>query len=177
METHTPVKTDPLDTTKLQFSPGKKVKPIKAKPINSILVDDSVVAKFLLDTLEGTQMLKANSMVCVGEVGDVWQQDCDKLHKAYTPTYYSPDGWCEFEPKPENERDICEITLGDCEIGEGEFVIEAQWGTRQSNGKFLQTGKSGDFIARSQEDPSDVWIIDRKVFLSTYSWNNHVENI
>ncbi len=50
----------------LTFNTAKKTKPLKAKHIQHLFTDASVVSKFLLATLEGNQMLKGNSMVCIG---------------------------------------------------------------------------------------------------------------
>jgi len=152
-----------IDPSQLQFVTAKKVKPLQAKPMQCLLNDQRVMTHFLLNTLEGTQMLKANSMVCVGVCGDVWQQDRDKLHKAYIPTEVDEDGWVTFIPKPEAERDACQILEG------SSFTIKAQWGTRQADGSFIQTGNDGDYVLRSQEDPTDIWIVAKKVFETTYN--------
>jgi hypothetical protein len=154
-----------IDTATLTFVVAKKVKPLQAKPMQCLLNDERVMAHFLLNTLEGTQMLKANSMVCIGVCGDVWQQDRNKLHQAYTPTEVDEDGWVTFTPKPDAERDACQI------LGVLTFNIKAQWGTRQSDGSFIQVGNNGDYVLRSKEDPTDVWIVARKVFESTYEQN------
>lgn len=34
--------------------------------------------------------------------------------------------------------------------------------------KNVQSGESGDFICQNQTDPTDVWIVKRKLFLNTY---------
>jgi hypothetical protein len=153
-----------VSPTTLIFVTVKKVKPLQAKPMQCLLNDKRVMTNFLLNTLEGTQMLKANSMVCIGVCGDVWQQDIDKLHKAYTPVEVDEEGWITFVPKPEARRDACQIFC--------KFNIMAQWGTKQTDGSFVQTGNDGDYILRSKEDIDDVWIVAKKVFESTYQFEN-----
>ena len=165
---------DVLDATLLRFVAAKKTKSIKVRPIQTLLSDETFLNKLLLATLEGSQMLKASSMVCVGPAGDIWQQTQAKLHKQYTPVELGVDGWVTFVPKPENERDACEITLASKVLqqslapGEGVFTIKAQWGEQRPDGTFTQKGKSGDYVLRSQEDPTEVWIVARSVFENTY---------
>jgi hypothetical protein len=159
-----------IDPNSLVYTTVKKVKPLQAKPMQCFINwsarsnDKKVLMHFLLNTLEGMQMLKADSMVCVGICGDVWQQDRDKLHKAYTPTEVGEDGWITFVPKPEAERDACQIEFD----GTGKFYLKAQWGDKQVDGSFLQTGNTGDYILRSKEDLTDVWIVAKSVFERTY---------
>lgn len=142
-----------------------KTRPIKAKHIQCILIDNSVAAKFLLSTIEADQMLKATSVVCMGEAGDIWQQDPDKLFKKYTVTSLDPTGWMICQPKPDNEVDCYIANLMRNVDG---FSIVAQWGERQADGTFLQFGHSGDVVCRNQSDKSDIWIVQRKLFDATY---------
>ena len=141
-----------------------------------ILVDASVLVKFLIDSIEGHQILKANSMVCLGVEGEAWQQDNAKLHKAYTPTVVSPDGWMTFVPKPEAVREYVQV------VGESDkkFAIRAQWGEEKcdENGQyFIQYGEAGDCIFRDA-DPDhgvdakgqeDVWIVKKRIYVATYA--------
>ena len=145
-----------------------KTKPIRVRPLQTLLQDTTFMNKLLLNTLEGQQMLRANALVCLGDGGDVWQQDSEKLHKTYSATELLLDGWVVFTPKPENERMGIEYLLDGVEIGQGRFAVKARWGTRQADGTFLQFGKSGDYILRSLEDPDDIWIVDRERFMATY---------
>lgn len=149
----------------LIFVTAKKVKPLYAKPMQCLFNDERVMTHFLLNTLEGTQMLKANSMVCIGVCGDVWQQDIDKLHKAYTLAEVDEEGWITFVPKPEARRDACQVFC------QKQFNIIAQWGTQQADGSFVQIGNDGDYILRSKEDIADIWIVAKKVFESTYQFD------
>ena len=155
---------------------AKKTKPLRAKPINTILADQTVANKFLLATLEGSQMLKANSMVCIGDDDDVWQQTVEKLHKQYTPTEVDADGWTIFVPKPEARRDVIQIHCPD------KFQLQAQWGERQADGTFLQEGESGDYLLRNADDDHgaenglwDCWIVKKCIFEATYEIEEEAE--
>jgi len=140
---------------------AKKTKGIKAKALQTLLSDESMLTKFLLDTIEGTQTLKAGSIVCVGSAGDAWQQKEKKLFQQYTVTGLTPDGWMICEPKPDVERDAYEVPAEVCGP-EGDFSISAQWGTEhvlENKKVYLQHGKAGDIICRNPEDQTDVWIV------------------
>lgn len=150
---------------------AKKTKPLRAKPINTIIADQTVAHKFLLVTLEGSQMLRANSMVCIGLVeDDAWQQTVEKLHKQYTPAEVDADGWTLFVPKPEARRDVIQIHCPD------KFELQAQWGERQADGTFLQEGESGDYVLRNADEDHgidasglwDCWIVKQCIFEATY---------
>ena len=152
-----------VDAQTLEYQTAQKTKSIKAKPINQILTDESVFAKFVLDTLEGSQVVKANSMCCLGIGNDVWQQDKKKLFAKYNVTDCDPDGWMTCEPKPDVDVDATQV--------HEEFSVIAQWGEeRMIDGKqqFVQYGQAGDYICRNPKDPSDVWIVRKSFFESTY---------
>jgi hypothetical protein len=151
-----------LNPAARRWQTARKTKPILAKPMQSLLSDQRILAKFLLSTLEGTQTLRGNSMVCLGNHNDVWQQDRAKLHKQYTPSEVLEDGWTVFTPKPEAERSVTEVK------DSATFAIKAQWGTRMPDGSFEQYGKEGDYLVQSKEDPNDVWIVAKAVFEATY---------
>jgi hypothetical protein len=151
-----------------------KTKAIKAKSIQHILVDNSVFAKFLLATLEGNQVLKAGSMVCIGADNDVWQQTQKNLFKKYTVTAVDEQGWLYCEQKPENEVNggIVEKDLAT----DGSFGIVGLWGEefcRDGKQVFLQYGKAGDVICQNTENPDDQWIVARKMFDATYDWKSN----
>jgi hypothetical protein len=148
---------------------AKKTKGIKAKALQTLLSDESMLTKFLLDTIEGTQTLKAGSVVCVGSAGDAWQQKREKLFGQYNVTGLTPDGWMICEPKPDVERDAYEVPVEACGP-DGDFSVIAEWGTDHIiDGRqvALQFGKSGDIICRNPEKHTDVWIVRRKEFDAT----------
>ena len=125
-----------LNAQGFSYGTARKTKPIKARPINSILDkedgDQSVFEKMLLSTLEGSQPLKRGSFICWGVDNDVWQQAKDKLHKKYTPTEVDEQGWVTFVPKegPDAEMNCHQVTVADGSLGPvgGFCVINPTWG-------------------------------------------------
>lgn len=153
----------------VEFADGKnfvratKTKAIKAKPINVLLSDPSVLSKFLLDTIEGHASLKAGSMICIGAAGDAWMQSKDKLTAKYNITDIDGDGWITCTPKPDNEVFAVQIDHDFCvfaHYGEDHVVDEQK--------RHILFGKAGDWLMRSQTDHTDVWIVAEKLFRATY---------
>ena len=170
---------------------ASKTQPIKAKPLINLLVDRSVVSKFLVDTLEGKEPLGDGVVICVGAAGDAWQQMPKKLLQKYDVTSIDTDGWMVCTPKPDNAVNCIETTpemlkatmLGDNlsvpfddprKYNMGDFAIEGQWGDAgyPELGKNIQWGSRGDFICQNRTDPTDVWVVRRKLFLNTYILKN-----
>lgn len=157
---------------------AKKTKPIKAKPLISIMVDRNVMNKFLVDTLEGKEPLGDGAIICIGESNDVWQQMPKKLLQKYDVTAIDNDGWMVCEPKPDNSVEAIEITENirpvinniDTFVGDKEeFYIIGQWGEATNEGQ-IQRADMGDFICRNREDKTDVWIVKRKIFINIYNF-------
>jgi hypothetical protein len=160
---------------------ASKTRPIKAKPL-SLLVDPIVEPKLLLETLEGNESLRHGAVICIGEVGDVWQQMPEKLLKKYSIKAIDDNGWSICEPLLNNAVNVFEVTeefynsitknyiLLEMCTKKGDFYINGQWGDDEHPffGKNVQWGFIGDFICQNQTDPSDVWIVKRKLFLNTY---------
>jgi len=146
---------------------ASKTRPIKAKPLISLLVDRSVTNKFLVDTLEGKEPLGDGVVICVGEAGDTWQQMPKKLLAKYAVKAIDNDGWMVCEPLPDNAVNVIEVPESQTDIGG--FYIIGQWGETVGLEKNVQRGSAGDFICRNQTDHSDVWIVRRKLFLNTYN--------
>lgn len=156
-----------LDTTKITgWRIASKTRPIKAKPLINLLVDRSISSKFLVDTLEGKEPLGDGVVICVGEAGDAWQQMPAKLLKKYVVKGIDKDGWMECEPLPDNAVNCIEVT--GYYTAMGKFSIVGQYGATVDDVKNVQFGEQGDFICQSQSDPTDVWIVKRKLFLNTY---------
>jgi len=123
----------PMSANKItNWKLAKKIKPIKAKPIVSLLVDKSVISKFLVDTLEAKEPLGKNSIICIGESGDVWQQEPKKLLKKYKVNAIDDDGWLICEPYPDNAVDCYQVDFS-INTYSGEHYLEAKWG--ESYGK------------------------------------------
>ena len=89
-----------------------------------------------------------------------------KLLAKYTVSGITPDGWMVCEPRPDNAVSVVEIRA--TSDGDTEFYIIGQWGEDSDEGP-RQYGTVGDFVCRSRLDPSDVWIVRRKIFLNTYN--------
>ncbi len=146
---------------------ASKTRPIRAKPLINLLVDRTVASKFLVDTLEGKEPLGDGVVICVGEAGDAWQQMPKKLLAKYAVAAIDDDGWMVCEPRPDNAVEVLEVDPAQCEV-DGSFSIIGHWGSTVGEEKNVQTGKAGDFICRDRNDPTDIWIVQRKLFLNTY---------
>lgn len=156
-----------FDETKLTtWNLAKKTKSIRAKPLISIMVDRSVLAKFLVNTLEGKESLGDGSIICIGDSNDVWQQMPNELLAKYNVVAIDNDGWMICEPKPDNAVDSFEVRT--TEDGDTEFYILGQWGEESEDGP-RQYATVGDFVCRNRDDHADVWIVRRKIFINTYN--------
>lgn len=163
-----------LDTRKLTYKVGRKTKGLRAKPMITLLVDRAVMTKFLVDTLEAKEPVHADAMFCIGESNDAWQQSAKKLLAKYTVDAIDSDGWMVCNPKQETSVEFCQLhndaldQAGWAERGTG--YIQGNWGeTVDGVGTNLQRFKLGDFVVRNREDHSDTWIVDRKIFLNSYT--------
>jgi hypothetical protein len=160
------------------WSIAKKTKPLKAKPIVSLLVDKSVLNKFLIDTLEGKEPIGDGAVICVGEHNDIWQQMPSKLLKKYDVIDVDPEGWMICQPKLDNSIDsiqinnsLSEYMNGNIDITPGFFII-GQWGEKYrilNKEILIQKAKIGDYICRNREDNTDIWIVRKKIFENTYN--------
>lgn len=159
------------------WSVAKKTRPIKAKPMVSLMVDRSVASKFLIDTLEGKEAIGDGSVMCVGESGDAWQQMPAKLLRKYDVAEIDVEGWMTCVPKPENSVECYQITdeteqvSTDMWADSNPYCIIAEWGedTVMVNVPIkIQRAEAGDYICRNRTNTSDVWIVRRKIFNSTY---------
>lgn len=165
----------------VKWNIGKKTKNIKAKALISIMVDKNMMAKFLVDTLEGKEPLGDGAVICLGECNDIWQQMPMKLLKNYDIIDIDADGWMVCKPKPDNSIECVEITeelkyvtdSSDMWVSDKEeFFIVGLWGEELAildQKVQIQRADIGDFICRNCEDKSDVWIVKKKIFRSTYN--------
>lgn len=163
-----------LNTSTLTYKVGRKTKGLRAKPMVTLLVDRTVMAKFLVDTLEAKEPVHADAMFCIGESNDAWQQSAKKLLAKYTVDAIDDDGWMVCNPKAESSVEFCQLDnnmLDQAGWGQrGVGYIQGNWGeTVPGLGENLQRFKLGDFVVRNREDHSDTWIVDRKIFLNTYT--------
>ena len=186
-----------IDPRALKWVVARKVQPIKAKALAAIIADNSVSNKVLLATLEGSQMLRANSYVCWGVDNDVWQQDEKNLHAKYDAGHLDPDGWLHMTPKlgadgrPEAIACACvtqeAVDESDIQVGpaNGFSIAHNKWGDeRVIEGKqvFLHYGVVNDWIAcglKAPGEPSwtDIYRIMLKYFKATYKLDSPVLTI
>jgi hypothetical protein len=112
-----------------------------------------------VDTLEGTESLKAGDFLCRGAADELWPQSAERLEAKYDQTgQVDGEGWREYAPKPEGEGVMAARI-------DREFSVHAPWGELQ--------GKPGDYLVKDYSDrdtpyPKDVWIVDAKLFQATY---------
>jgi len=146
---------------------ASKTKPMRVKHLSAVLSDLEVSAQLLVRTLEGDQGLQGRDVfICVGVGNEMWQQNRTTLFKKYNLIDCDPNGWWTAMPKDGNLVDACQITA---ELASGnEFSVEGLWGTQSDDGRFFQTGKVGDWVLRSRENPKDVWIVRGDLFATTY---------
>lgn len=165
----------PLSATDIKdWKVAKKTKSLRAKPLVNLLTDKSILNKLLLDTLEGKAMLCENSIVCIGDSGDVWQQTSQKLLKKYKVIDINENGWMVCEPYPDNSVDAFQVTF-DITTSSGEHYLRALWGEKFQDHELLskygplQRFAEGDWILRNREDHNDVWVVRKKIFDNSYT--------
>lgn len=163
-EDHAPVFAEMLSGWKV----AKKVKSIRAKPTVNIMVDRSVLSKFVLTTLEAQEPLGDGSVICLGESGDVWQQMPKKLLAKYDVVDVDAEGWMHCMPKPDNSIECIQWTSA-INTHNGEHYVKAQWGAHYRTYGPCQTFGNGDYICRNRTDHSDVWVVRKKFFDNTYT--------
>lgn len=123
-----------LDAQRFSFGKARKTKPIKVRPINTILDKSclNVYESLLLNTLEATQPLTPGSMICWGEAGDVWQQAPAKLHQKYDAREVDADGFVIYTPKegPDSVMNSYQIVADQHNLGGygGFSVLNPWWG-------------------------------------------------
>jgi hypothetical protein len=144
-----------------------KTRPIVAKHVTALTTDQRLLSQLLIGTLEGREPIDAHNVICVGEHGDAWQSTPKKLLAKYSISSIDQDGWLVCDPKPDNAVDCFEVTSD--HIDGDQFYVVGLWGETLPDGtKNVQTGLRGDIVCRSQTDQSDIWIVRRKLFNSTY---------
>ena len=145
---------------------ASKTATLRAKPIITLIVDRTIANKFLVDTLEAKEPVSLDALFCIGAANDAWQQMPKKLLAKYDVTAIE-DGWMVCTPKPDNSVNCTEVTSAQCSI-DGSFIIIGQWGETVDGVANVQRGTTGDFICQNRTDPTDVWVVRRKLFLNTY---------
>jgi hypothetical protein len=161
-----------LSTTGAVWRRAKKTQGIRAKPIVTLVVDRSVMSKFLIDTLEGREPISTDNMFCIGAAGDAWQQSSKALLKKYDVKAVDSEGWMVCEPRPENEVEFFEFDENKhrkMSVTPGTWVIQGLWGETIDGVEKLQRIKDGDFVCRQPHEHGDQWVVHRVLFRNTYS--------
>lgn len=153
---------------------GKKTKGLKAKPLVNLIVDRSVMSKFLLDTLEAKEVLTPDACFCIGEANDAWQQAASKLLKDYDLQGIDAEGWMLWHPKPTKIVEFIEFTeeLLACVPGANAsdpVYIVGKWGQTIDGVANLQRVRVGDFIARQRDEHDDQWVVAKSIWNRTYT--------
>lgn len=130
-----------------------------------------LASKLKLTTWEGDEPINPAAMVCIGELGDAWQQAPSKLIKKYDISGVTEDGWVQYSPKPGPESEIDAIQVTKEMVAEGTLpeLRGCHWGVKQPDGSHIQVGAVGSWIARLKHDPTDYYFIQETVFANTYS--------
>jgi hypothetical protein len=147
---------------------AKKTKNIRVKPLVSIMVDNAVLNKFLITTLEANEKLGDGSVICLGEAGDIWQQMPKKLLAKYNVISVDKDGWMVCEPRPDNSIECYEWT-DEIYNSSKELFVKTLWGEEYGTYGLCQRFATRDYICRNREDNTDVWVVRRKFFDNTYT--------
>lgn len=154
----------------------RKVKGLRAKHMKSVLTDSSVLAMFLINTLEGREPVDGVAMICVGPLGDVWQQQSKNLFKKYDAVGVDDDGWFEFVPKSAANPnapatvECIQVTreLLSAMSAENAMYVQGTYGETVSEIVNLQKFVIGDYICRDKSNHKDVWVVAGKIFANTY---------
>lgn len=158
-----------FDTTFLQWKNATKTQPIKAKALINLLVDRSVLSKFLVDTLEGKEPLADGAVICVGSHNDAWQQMPKKLLAKYNVVEIDAEGWMICEPRPDNGVECYQVPAELLAKDEQNYIIGKYGETLPCGMQNAQKVEAGDYICRDRNDPTDQWVVRRKIFENTYS--------
>lgn len=154
----------------------RKTKGLRAKHMGAVLADKSVLGMFLLNTLEGREPVDGTSMICVGPLNDVWQQQGANLFKKYNAVAVDEDGWFEFVPKSADPNanatvECVQVTaqmLLDMKAETTQYV-QGTYGETIQEIVNLQQFKLGDYICRDKANSKDVWVVAEKIFNNTYA--------
>lgn len=156
-----------FDTSTIEkWRVARKTKPLRAKPMVNLITNHSVMSKFLIDTLEAKEPVSPDTMFCIGENNDAWQQTPKKLLQKYDIVDIDSDGWMVCQPKPENSVEFYEAQMKDY-VRSG-YII-GQWGATVCGVPNLQEFEIGDMIVRNRDDHSDQWVVRRKIWDNTYT--------
>eukprot|EP01089_Gocevia_fonbrunei_P001759 TRINITY_DN1165_c0_g1_i1.p1 TRINITY_DN1165_c0_g1~~TRINITY_DN1165_c0_g1_i1.p1 ORF type:complete len:169 (+),score=36.93 TRINITY_DN1165_c0_g1_i1:83-589(+) len=111
-----------------------------------------------IKTLEGVERAKKGQILCRGIAGELWPQEEAQVLRKYKPSNIKDGDWVKYLPRPELPGFMATTVRG-------EFDVKTAWGTMH--------GKDKDYLVKNLADsdveyPSDVWVVDRKLFNKSY---------
>ncbi|MEM9412608.1 MAG: hypothetical protein AAGA30_15955 [Planctomycetota bacterium] len=107
----------------------------------------------VVETIEGKVLATAGDYLCRGVLNELWPQSESRLFARYSPSGIFDNGWQRFDPK----SNIAPIMATEVSYP---FRLDSRWG------QIL--GKPHDFVIQSPDDPSDMWVVDKKIFELSY---------
>lgn len=133
--------------------------------------------------------MSVDDIVCTG-LGkvDPWVTSAKKMLANYTVTDITADGWMYCEPRPDRIVNVHQVTDDDILVkcpgwsAPYPIALRTHRGTKMNikgpSDDLWQKGQVGDYICQSQDKHDDVWIVNKKMFETTYQFNdNTTENL
>jgi len=162
--------TSPLQTFMVL---AKKTKPMRAIHMSRVFADPIFASMFLVNAIEGAEPIDSDAMLCIGEVGDVWQQKYDKMQSKYDLMEMGSSGWIVATPKPENEQRVIQLTP---EVLESQLAnltqpvyIQGGYGATIDGIENLQQVTIGSWLVQRLPYTGDQWIVQDNLFQNTYT--------
>ena len=166
------IKSTDLSTVTF-WQTAKKTGGMKAIPVKLAVntIDAKLLQAVVLSTLEGTQALNPNKLLCQGaHGGEFWQQTTEKAMAKYDLVTFDTDGWAVFKPKDGPSAYIQAFQTNLDMAGPDGLVklLGASYGTIDTEtGQYFQTGMPGCWIAKLGD--KDFYIIEEMTFFHTYT--------
>lgn len=150
-----------------------KTKGLDGKPAADIF--GRLLASVRLETIEGNQPVKHDSIICIGISGEPWQQKPGNIAKKYIAVATSNDGWTRYEPVVGNAVDYFEVTAELAAFATGYHdnktkagFIVGTYGDTIDGVDNMQAFNVGDIIARDPSNHIDQWVVARKIWENSY---------
>ncbi len=141
----------------------------KAKKTKGIIARE-LERDYIINSMEGKLKAKKGQFLCRGiKTNDYWVQERNSLEKKYNYSgdflervFYGDEIYEDF--KIYTPKEDCIVIAVQINIF---FEVQASWGKLK--------GKKYDYLLMPIEDafnpnPSDIWIVDKKLFESTYDF-------
>ena len=159
-----------IDVSKIvDWKTARKTQSIIAKHMLGVFNNAKDATHFLLHTVEGSEPINIDCVLCVGPAAEAWQMSVDRLESAYKYNGISyPSDWHGYSPLPGSFVYTAEVTYDLTDL-HNSFYIIGKYGERYpaTGEDNCQHGSVGDMICRSS---TDVWIVNRKIFDATYTF-------